>query len=195
MIVYEIRNKINNKIYVGKYSKCNTNSEFQKTKYWGSGKYIKNAIQKYGIENFERNVIVENISDSNEWNNLEVLWVKNKNSKYPNGYNLTDGGDGNLGWHPSEETKRKQRKPHLSMQGKPLPEIHRKKISDSGKGKHFASEETKRKMRENHADFSGEKHHNYGKPMSEEQKEKIKLSLKGRYTGVNNPNYRHGGYC
>lgn len=88
----------------------------------------------------------------------------------------------------------------------------RKKLSEARKGIVF-SDETKRKMRENHADVSGENNPNYGKPRSdevkrklreahlgmvsplreiprtEEVKQKISASLKGRYVGENNPNY------
>ncbi|MFA5031347.1 MAG: hypothetical protein WC495_07230 [Patescibacteria group bacterium] len=118
MIIYEIKNKINNKPYVGQYSKCDTKEEFQQTNYWGSGIYIKRAIKKYGVENFERSVLVENISDINKINYLEVLWIKEKNSKHPNGYNLTNGGEGINGYSFSDKSKKvmseKKQGKHLS---------------------------------------------------------------------------------
>ena len=46
-----------------------------------------------------------------------------------------------------------------------------------GHGKH--SEESKKKMSENHADFSGEKHPNWGKPLSDETKCKISEAQRG----------------
>lgn len=42
------------------------------------------------------------------------------------------------------------------------------------------SEETKRKISENHADMSGEKNHNFGKPLSEETRIKLSLANKGK---------------
>lgn len=50
--VYLITNKINNKKYVG----LRASSEFDAS-YWGSGKLIKYAIDKYGIENFTREIL------------------------------------------------------------------------------------------------------------------------------------------
>ena len=61
MIIYEIKNKINGKSYIGQHFKNEMGS------YWGSDKLIKMAIEKYGIENFER-TILEKCSDKNELN-------------------------------------------------------------------------------------------------------------------------------
>ncbi|MBT6469748.1 MAG: hypothetical protein HOK52_00625 [Candidatus Marinimicrobia bacterium] len=50
--VYLITNKINNKKYVGMRA-SSTFDDF----YWGSGKVIKNAINKYGTNSFERSIL------------------------------------------------------------------------------------------------------------------------------------------
>jgi group I intron endonuclease len=86
MIVYEIKNKINGKIYIGQHSSNELDL------YWGSGKLLKCAINKYGIENFERSIL-ERCSTKDELNECERYWIKEKNS-IDNGYNLTDGGTG-----------------------------------------------------------------------------------------------------
>ena len=54
MIIYRTTNLINQKFYVGKDTHNNPN-------YYGSGKRLKLAIKKYGIENFQiiRNVTTE----------------------------------------------------------------------------------------------------------------------------------------
>lgn len=86
MIIYEIKNKINGKIYIGQHSSIELNS------YWGSGKLIKYAIDKYGIENFERTVL-EKCFTKGELNEREKYWIKEKNSIIY-GYNLSEGGTG-----------------------------------------------------------------------------------------------------
>lgn len=86
MIIYEIKNNINGKIYIGQHSSNELYS------YWGSGKLIKYAIDKYGIENFERTVL-EKCFTKDELNEREKYWIKEKNSIIY-GYNLTEGGTG-----------------------------------------------------------------------------------------------------
>jgi len=86
MIVYQIKNKINGKSYIGQHSSDELGS------YYGSGKLIKKAIQKYGVENFER-IILEKCSSKEELNEREKYWIR-KNNTISNGYNLTEGGTG-----------------------------------------------------------------------------------------------------
>ena len=48
--LYEIKNRVNGKIYVGVHRTENIEDG-----YMGSGKVILQAIEKYGLENFEKN--------------------------------------------------------------------------------------------------------------------------------------------
>ena len=86
MIIYEIKNRVNGKLYIGQHSSDELGS------YWGSGKLLKYAVNKYGIENFERSII-ERCSTKDELNEREKYWIEEKKS-VANGYNLTDGGTG-----------------------------------------------------------------------------------------------------
>lgn len=45
--IYKITNELNGKIYIGQHKACHFED-----RYWGSGKLIKYAIKKYGVENF-----------------------------------------------------------------------------------------------------------------------------------------------
>ena len=86
--IYKITNKINQKIYIGKHK-----STFFDQSYWGSGKLINRAYKKYGKENFTREFL-EECQDLETLNKQEKYYINLYESKYPNGYNISNGGDG-----------------------------------------------------------------------------------------------------
>lgn len=90
--IYLIRNKINGKIYIGQ--KRNRDKEPLRDNYWGCGVLIVKAIKKYGIENFEKEILHENIETQKELNDLEIQEIINHDSlaKNKKGYNLASGG-------------------------------------------------------------------------------------------------------
>ena len=70
------------------------------------GTYIDRAIKAHGWENFTVGVL-EQCSTLDELNDRERYWIATLNTKSPNGYNLTDGGEGSLGYPLSQEAKDK----------------------------------------------------------------------------------------
>ncbi len=138
-------------------------------------RYFAYAILKYGWENFEHEIIADNLTKE-EADNFEKLLIIKLDTKNPkHGYNLKDGGYGggfseevlkrmgesHKGKKQSEETIRKRfenlRGENHPNYGRPLSEETKQKVSDANKG---------------------ENNHNYGKHFTEEHKKKIRQSLK-----------------
>ena len=59
--------------------------------------YISNAIQAHGEDMFVK-AILKVCYSKEELDFWEKHFIKYRDTKYPNGYNLTDGGDGVVGW-------------------------------------------------------------------------------------------------
>jgi group I intron endonuclease len=68
--------------------------------------YIGRAIQDHGEDMFVIAILKECYSKE-ELDFWEKHFIKYRDTKAPNGYNLTDGGDGGSGYSPSEETRAK----------------------------------------------------------------------------------------
>lgn len=92
-IIYKITNDINNKVYVGKTTRdLDTRfNEHKKPKNGKSKSAIRDAIQKYGSEHFQIELIEE--CEYDRLNERERYWISYYDS-YQQGYNLTTGGDG-----------------------------------------------------------------------------------------------------
>jgi group I intron endonuclease len=104
--IYLVENLINGKKYVGFHSTHNINDL-----YYGSGSYIKKAIKKYRKVNFKREIL--EFCNSDNWQEREKFWINKIGSKFPNGYNFTDGGKGGEGKIFSESTKSQMRKTRI----------------------------------------------------------------------------------
>lgn len=190
MCIYLRTNLINGKQYVGQANDYERREyEWKHAKHY-AGQLINRARDKYKIDNFKTEILKE-CGTQDELNQWEQYYIKELNTKYPNGYNLTDGGGGISGFKHSEETKKKISEIQIGkespMKGKHHTEEAKKKLSESlkgrivwnkglkgaqvawNKGKHH-TEEARKKMSEA---LKG-KHH------SEEWKNKISVSLKGK---------------
>jgi len=169
-IVYVTRNLVNNKIYVGVHTR-------NMDGYLGSGYYLRNAIRKYGKENFIRTTI-------DEFDEIEIglaketYWIGELNSRWPSGYNLNDGGRGQF--NPCEEVREKM---SFAKRGKPSHRAGKKQSPESrakmsqSKKELFARDPAQRermiKIRQ------GRPHPNLGKKYTPELKEKLRLSHLG----------------
>ena len=111
--IYRILNKITQKCYIGE-SKClNINRRWNQHKKTiennkGYCPALRDAVIKYGIENFIFTVIIVCFDDDRF--KYEKEYIIKYNSVVPNGYNLTNGGEGGGGFQGkkhSEEVKNK----------------------------------------------------------------------------------------
>ena len=154
--IYRITNLINGKTYIGqhKYKKLNDS-------YMGSGKHLKSAKAKYGIENFRKDILVFGIVRKDFIDLLEKEYIKFYRSIGKAEYNIADGGMGgsipgiNKGKTPWNK-------------GIPMSNEQKMKLSKANTGKHH-TEETKMKLSKL----------NKGKKLSEETKKNMSKIRKG----------------
>lgn len=127
--IYRITNLVNGKTYIGQHLYKETPYD----SYMGSGKHLKAAQKKYGIENFEKEIICKNVQYKDTINDMEKFYIKKEHTLGKAEYNITDGGEGFTGHH-SAETKVAM-KGNKNNKGHKHSEETRRKISESMKGK------------------------------------------------------------
>jgi len=120
--VYLITNKINGRKYVGSSRKSQIDEN-----YYGSGKVIKDALKKYGKENFQRDILWEGKGNARD---IETYFLKKINAaNNPLYYNLTNDARGN-NLHKEETKKTVSEK----LTGRKFSKERCEKISKSKKG-------------------------------------------------------------
>jgi group I intron endonuclease len=157
MIIYKTTNLINGKFYIGQDS--NNNPE-----YFGSGILLNRAIEKYGKENFIKEIL-EYCETKEELNEREKHWIIYYNAK-ENGYNIADGGHGGNTY--TEETKQRISKLFIGRYIHPDTIEKRKKTRQLNPEKYKLSEERKKEIGNFHR----------GKIISEENKKKLSQRMK-----------------
>lgn len=143
------------------------------------------AIRKHGEDAFTVESIMEHDDAEYLRDVMEPKFIAEYKTNVDGGrgYNLTAGGEGAIGWTPSEETKRKISE---ANKGKVRSDEVRKRLSDLKKGvvpwmknkKH--SEDSKTKMSLSKRGKPSPKKGIKGKPHSEETKRKMSESHKKR---------------
>lgn len=161
-IVYQHKNKINGKIYIGITSRVPEKRWGRNGSNYKTSPYFYNAIQKYGWDNFEHNILYTNLTKEQACQKEQELIQYFHSMDRNFGYNSTSGGEmfimnsetknkisnklkGNtngLGHPCSEEKKQKISK---AQKGKKLTEEHKQKLSEAAKQRHVPCSEQKRK--------------------------------------------------
>jgi hypothetical protein len=90
--IYKITNKLDGKIYIGKHQTKDLNDG-----YMGSGKILRYAIHKHGIENFTKEILFQ-FDDEADMNAKETELVTEEFCLREDTYNLCVGGKGGFGY-------------------------------------------------------------------------------------------------
>lgn len=140
--MYVHTNKLNGKRYVGITSRLKPEYRWNGGRGYHENTHFYAAIQKYGWENFEHNILYTGLS-FDEAISLEKSLIAEWNTQDTRyGYNMTSGGEGTSDYHPSDATRAKlslaRRKENLSpetlrrrsagLKGRKFSEEHRRKI-------------------------------------------------------------------
>jgi len=174
--IYLITDFKHNKIYIGR-----KNGHPSKTKYYyGSGKIIKSIKKKYGTYFLHKRIIGIVNTSFEDLKKAEEECITFYNSCNPLiGYNLVKENKGTMGYHHTEDSKRKIKESNKAQipwnKGKSgiYSEESKKQRSESNKGKKRSSE-TRLKISKA---CKGRIPWNKNKPMSEETKLKISKSI------------------
>lgn len=125
--IYKTTNKLNGKFYLGKHQTTKLDDL-----YYGSGKAIKDAIKKYGIENFDRELLF--IFDNEaEMNMKEKELITEEFVKREDTYNLGVGGEGGPHFKGKKHSLESIRKLSESRKNYTHTEETRSKIADANK--------------------------------------------------------------
>ena len=197
--IYIITNIVNAKQYVGITKNLKRRWSDHKTGN-KSSTLLKQSIKKHGVQNF----VFTHIADAFDWEAAQIierLLIAEKNTKSPHGYNMTEGGEGTLGFPSpnkgkpmSEEAKKKssqsrigkkssdeaRKNQSLALRGMKKSEEHKAKIGEAQRGipcpqrgrkGKTLSEQAKKKLSDAKK----------GSVMSEETKQKIRASLLAKF--------------
>lgn len=159
--VYQHKNKLNGKVYIG------ITSQAPKQR-WGingcnykSSPHFYSAIQKYGWDNFEHNILFDGLTKEEACLKEQDLikYFCSMNRKY--GYNSTSGGEifvmneetkqklslamnGNTNGLGHPCSKEKKNKISKAQKGRELTPEHKRKLSNAAKNRHTPCSEEKR---------------------------------------------------
>jgi group I intron endonuclease len=112
--IYKITNLINKKVYIGQTVQETVEKRWELHKRLAKKDKgctaLKEAFNKYGIDNFKFEILI--ICFNEDCIAYEKGYIKKYNALVPNGYNISEGGNGGAlfkGKQHSEETKNKLR--------------------------------------------------------------------------------------
>ena len=185
-IIYVTVNTVNGRRYIGQH-KCSDEND----SYLGSGKILKEAIQRYGKENFRRYTLYRAETEE-ELDKKEVEFISafraTENDKY---YNINEGGNANrmCGKNNPMYGRRGELAPAYGRKKSPEETAKMKECMSGVNNPMYGHKYTYEERKKIGDGQRGEKHWNYGKHWSEETKQKMSKTHKERYAAglYNNP--------
>ena len=145
--IYSITNKKNKKVYIGQ----TTNFKKRKKDHICNAKdnkiqtHLYNAMRKYGIENFQFEIVEDNI-EQKDLNEKEIFYIA-KFDTYNKGYNMTYGGENVMINNP--EVKEKISNKIKKAWGNGVYNYRKPKIEKAMKKAHEKASERAKKMWQN----------------------------------------------
>lgn len=204
MLIYMVTNRINGKRYIGQTIKSlerRKGSHISEALTVDDNSHFHRALRKHEISNFDWE-IVATCDNRVKLNSLEIFYIGYYNTFLGEGYNLNAGGNGNLGFSPSVETRKKlsiaNSGENNPMFGRKQSDESKKKMSTAVTGKRSGknnvmfgkshSDETRKKISAVLVDkYKGEKSHLFGKCFSEGRKKRMSVAMRGKYKGEKSP--------
>ena len=194
--IYRILNKISKKVYIGittyKDVKRRWNQHIQTASINKGCPALSDAINKYGIKNFEFSVIL--ICFDEDRFKYEIEYIKKYNSVAPNGYNLTNGGQGGGGFKGKKHTEEVKNRIKTTLKQKYIDNPELKKVLSERNTLLMKQPDIINKIKEGiHKSKINKTSCVTKKILSDETKNKISESLKTYYSENNkqihlNPN-------
>ena len=191
--IYMTTNLINGMRYIGKhYGELNDG-------YLGSGTKLKQDIQKFGKENFKKEILyISQTEKENCKKEIEFIAAFNA-AESPLFYNIHVGGSGGnttAGYSQEDKQKLHNKLSNLTsgknnpMYGKHHSEETKKKIRENRDTSYMTTPEYREKMS---MATSGNKNGMYGKHHTLESKQKMSINSKGKTSGEKNGMYGKSG--
>ena len=187
-LIYKVTNQIDGKFYIGSHKTKNLDDN-----YMGSGKYLKRAQEKYGLENFTKEILFV-FDNPEEMYSKESEIVTEDFLATENTYNLKIGGFGGWDYINSKEDNKTHSQEHMHKMLVKRSEKwsnpdHLQKVIQKRKDTIKLKYETDVEFRERCFRKMEKVREKSPRNHTEETRHKMKISMQGKQSGSKNSQY------